>query len=809
MSLAAAGLLTASGCGGSGSGSISTGSLVTMTTTGVPNGTTGVAYTTQFEAEFPHPASSHFILTGGALPPGLSLDSTTGVLSGFPRVTGVFHLEVAARDGFDPLLPTGRDANFAEDRKTFTLNVALGPPHILPQQPPAAQYRASYGYQIDMAGGTPPYVFAQTGGTLPTGLSISPSGLLGSFPIQANQHPYHFNVTVTDSLGLTDSAALDVDVVVLPLIILTSSLPDAAQGFPYDTTLALASPGGGSPYVWSQVAPTGTEILLSSIGMELTPDGHVTVAAPNPGPTASGTFAFSVQVSDEAGQVASRQLTLRVNPGPVLTSINPNKKTAPAPYVVTGLNFQAGAQVIFKPGPDQVVVNPQFVSSTTLQINGAIPTPLGGGAVTVRVRNPDGGFHDKLAAFLFPFNNISFGTKGFLTSALSSTGLAASDLNGDGKTEIVHSGAASLNAYPGGPTSTIGGLHLLTNTGGNSFTVSTLDSGNYYDVKIADVNSDGKPDIVALGQTAIRTWINNPLGTLNPGPVSALPSGFSFPSEMAIGRLNGDAIPDVIFGVSHFSNPNGRLYSMTGTGTGAFTLLDSSAATSLTSTNGVLSSGIIDVNGDGRGDVFAGQGWINGSGPLGRSELTQSSGLFGTWTTTTNAPFSWGNTMSVVTGDFLGTGSSQQFLISHTSDPSDGGNRRLIMFSGSGFARTDLAVIPATLGKALGASDLDFDGKTDWAHTMHTGTVAVWKGALQNVVQTLDLSVGSPTVSNPRSGRVAFGDVDGDGRDDLLVTTSYWIVDYQPNVFSGFQLGVAGDATAGSMGVVFYLNTSN
>ena len=102
-----------------------------------------------------------------------------------------------------------------------------------------------------------------------------------------------------------------------------------------------------------------------------------------------------------AAQIASRQLQIKVNPGPVVNQVTPNKKIIPPPYFVNGINFQAGAQVIFKPGVDQVTVNPVFVSSSQLRIDTAIPSPAGGGSVTVRVRNPDGGFGDKPNAFVF------------------------------------------------------------------------------------------------------------------------------------------------------------------------------------------------------------------------------------------------------------------------------------------------------------------------------------------------------------------------------------------------------------------------
>src|SRR5207249_8767758 len=82
--------------------------------------------------------------------------------------------------------------------------------------------------------------------------------------------------------GIRDRNVTGVKTCALPI---SSSLPEAAQGFAYDTTLALASGGGGAPYTWTQKTPVAGEVLLGSIGMELSTDGHVRVAAPNPGPT--------------------------------------------------------------------------------------------------------------------------------------------------------------------------------------------------------------------------------------------------------------------------------------------------------------------------------------------------------------------------------------------------------------------------------------------------------------------------------------------------------------------------------------------
>jgi hypothetical protein len=808
--------------GGGGSGGGGNGSLVALTTSSLPPATTGAPYAATFEATFPHPPGV-FLVTGGSLPAGLSLDLQTGAVAGYPRQVGTFKFELAARDGPDEVqlggeLPQGRDASFAEARKVFTVDVAQGPPNILPQEVPAATYRHSYAYPIQVAGGRAPYVFSQTGGTLPPGLSIGTDGTIGTFPTEAQQAPYGVQVTVTDADGLSDTETLSVRVVVLPLIIYTSDpIPEAAVGFSYDLPLTLASQGGGEPFTWSQ-APVGPgEVDLSTIGLQVTPTGHLTDLGS--GPTDVGTFAFSVRVTDEPGQVETRALTLKVNPGPVVTSVTPNRASLPGPFTVTGLNFQPGAVVIFKPGATQTVVSPTFVSSTTLTFPSPVPKPLNaGGAVDVRVRNPDGGFFTKPTAFIFPAATLAFPTKGFVASTLSSTGLDAADVDGDGLADLVHSGASGVQPYSGGAASTAGGVHLLKNLGGNppTFALTVLDTSNAYDVKLADVNVDGKLDVVALEQTTIKTWLNgvgsNPLGTFSPGPTSTLPSGFTYPSStLAVGRLNSDLVPDLAFGVAHYpnSNVNGRLYTMTGDGSGAFTLLESHLTT-LSNSYGVLALQLVDTDGDGRTEVAAGIGMNPFSGPMFKYASPTSTGVLSTWAArggTITSP-GYGSVTGIVPGDFLGNGTPAVVCLM-SGAPSYSNFRRVDQFTGSGLSsQSTLANPPGAVMKCGTAIDGDFDTKIDFAVTLKDAQVTIWRQSSAGYALTLDATAGTPAVSSPKLGRIVSADVDGDGRPDLLATTSYWSAEGMASNYGSFYaLGATGNG--GSMGVVFWLNGSN
>ncbi len=100
-------------CWGSNSNS-QFGTDVSMTSSTPPSLATGF-YTHTFTATgSPTPT---FSVTSGPLPAGLSLNSTSGVLSGTPTVEGTFSITVMASNGF-----------FATDSQTFSLTIDLNPP---------------------------------------------------------------------------------------------------------------------------------------------------------------------------------------------------------------------------------------------------------------------------------------------------------------------------------------------------------------------------------------------------------------------------------------------------------------------------------------------------------------------------------------------------------------------------------------------------------------------------------------------------------------------------------------------------------
>jgi hypothetical protein len=83
--------------------------------TTLPNGTTGAGYSQTLTASEGTPAYKQWSVSSGTLPPGLSLDPATGVISGTPTQTGSYTFTVQVTDSSDSILyAEGRTATAPE-----------------------------------------------------------------------------------------------------------------------------------------------------------------------------------------------------------------------------------------------------------------------------------------------------------------------------------------------------------------------------------------------------------------------------------------------------------------------------------------------------------------------------------------------------------------------------------------------------------------------------------------------------------------------------------------------------------------------
>ena len=155
-------------------------------------------------------------------------------------------------------------------------------------------------------GGTAPYTWSVTGGSLPAGLTLDgATGVITGTPTAAGTS--HFTISEADSGNpvQTVSAAESITIINTPaLSVASTALPSPTVGQQYSATLSAA--GGIAPFTWSVTSGTLPQ------GLSLDPATGIISGTPS----AAGSSTFTVQAKDSATQgspaTATAQLSITV-----------------------------------------------------------------------------------------------------------------------------------------------------------------------------------------------------------------------------------------------------------------------------------------------------------------------------------------------------------------------------------------------------------------------------------------------------------------------------------------------------------------
>ena len=164
--------------------------VITVNPPTLPNGTVGTPYNQTVSALGAAPPVT-FSVTSGALPAGLLLNSATGLISGTPSTFGTNNFTI-----------TATDLNGCAGSRAYTIIIAqVGCPPIAlsPSAVPAAITGTFYNQTIVASGGVAPYTFVLGSGSLPTGLTLSSSGVLSGIPSAPGI--FNFSIRATDANG--------------------------------------------------------------------------------------------------------------------------------------------------------------------------------------------------------------------------------------------------------------------------------------------------------------------------------------------------------------------------------------------------------------------------------------------------------------------------------------------------------------------------------------------------------------------------------------------------------------------------------
>jgi Putative Ig domain len=297
---------------------------VSITTTSLPTGYQGTAYTsTQLAATggAGTPYTWTWVAGGGSsLPPGLNL-STAGLISGTPTASGTYSVVITAKDSAN---------NTAQ--ATFSILVEGALAISTPAALPAGELPHSYSQQLVATGGSGSGYTWSTNGAGTTalqslGLALGAGGAItttGASPINGSAS---FAVTVTDSLSHTATTTFTLTIY--------TALQDNTGSFTGTVgstfTGQTVGAGGEPPYTWTwsgQIPP----------GLSLSASGAITGS-----PTTAGQYSPLVTLRDTAGFNIASNVSFTIN-GPV--SVTPIALPGGYPnslYASTQLNATGGA----------------------------------------------------------------------------------------------------------------------------------------------------------------------------------------------------------------------------------------------------------------------------------------------------------------------------------------------------------------------------------------------------------------------------------------------------------------------------------
>jgi len=229
-----------------------------------------------------------------------------------------------------------------------------------------------YSQTLQVSGGQAPFTWTSTG-SLPSGLDLSPAGVISGTPTTAGQSST-VTFIVTDANLVTAQRDLSITIVGPP-VISDDSLPDGIVGAVYSHSLSVE--GGVAPYTFSLQDP-----LPSGLNF----DNGAISGIPNTPTEPGNPVELNFNVTDSLGGTGSKTLNLAVLDTPLpleITSASPLMNGGVAvPYSRT---LQASGGI---PGYTWSLLSGSLPAGLSLETNGWLhgePTTLGQFEFTVQV----------------------------------------------------------------------------------------------------------------------------------------------------------------------------------------------------------------------------------------------------------------------------------------------------------------------------------------------------------------------------------------------------------------------------------------
>ena len=484
---------------------------------------------------------------------------------------------------------------------------------------------------------------------------------------------------------------------------------------------------------------------------------------------------YSVTVANRTCSVNSGNAALSVLPPvPQITDCQPFSGGPGLSVAISGINFSpipANNVVYFGP------VRGTVTSASATGLTVTVPTGASLATISVTVGGLTG-YSARQFLPAFPgVGTLSASSLGSRVDIATGTGpqcVVAADIDGDGKPDLIVANASGATVSVFRNISTVGSLTGASFAAPVNLSMGTTTSGTTpYAVALADVDGDGKLDIIALGadHNVVSIFRNiSSAGTITTASFAAridLAAGNTM-RGVTVQDLNGDGKPEII--TANYGDSNVSVYKNNSSpGTISF-----ASRINFSSGSGTVTVAVGDFDGDGKPDIAA----VNYSAAtisifrnLGTSDIT--SGSFAPKVDfaapATPQPICVGDLDQDGKLDLVVGGNSSSKTIAVYRNTSTSG----VINSSSFAAAVNFAAPGWVNGVAIG--DLDGDGKVDIALITQIGnSFSVFKNVstpgsftTSSLAARVDYSAGS----NPNG--LAIVDLDGDGRPDIAFGNFY------------------------------------
>jgi hypothetical protein len=332
-------------------------------------------------------------ITSGALPAGLTLGANCQI-TGTPTVAGSTNVTIQATDSASP-------ANSGSSSVVITVNAGASS-LTAGGNPGTGIIGVPYSATLVASGGTTPYTWTISSGSLPAGLTLSTVGVISGTPTATGVST--FTARVQDATNATTSVTLSITITTAgaTVAITTSQLPNGTVGTPYSATVGAA--GGTAPYTCGIVSGSLPAGLAFGAGCAVTGT-----------PTIAGTSTPIIQVTDSSNPItaATGPITIVINPAAgVITIASPPVATVNVPYTGTipvtggtgpytcvltagtlpaGLTLNSNCQVTGTPtavGPATVTVKATDSSSPSQTGTGPVTLTVNAATTTLTLGTP-------------------------------------------------------------------------------------------------------------------------------------------------------------------------------------------------------------------------------------------------------------------------------------------------------------------------------------------------------------------------------------------------------------------------------------